>query len=157
MKHQGELKVSKNQGMNVGMVILSAFLFAYPAQAQDWDKDGDAQKEYDRPRHSHHHRNFNHSKKTALLPSPPCFNSKVVDGHVYYYCDTVFYQKSSGGYVAIPPPRGAVVSKLPRECQTFIIEDKIYYKCDGSYYRASQIGYEIVPRPNTGRAGRSEF
>ena len=138
--------MSKNQVMNIVVIIFSAFLFAYPAQAHDWDKDGDAEKEYDQPRHSHHHHKPKNDIK-PMLPSPPCFNTKVVDGNIYYYCNSVFYLKSPGGYMAIPPPHGAVVSKLPRGCEPLMVEEKIYYKCDGSYYRASQIGYEIVPRP----------
>ncbi len=147
----------------VKMIVFSAILLlAFPVHAGHGDKSDDPQKNYVRSRHPHPHphrhrqRNSDNYNKSAL-PAPPCFNSRVVDGHVYYYCDSFFYRKFSDGYRAVPAPQGATVSKLPLGCRSFILEGKISHKCDGSYYQSTQTGYKVVPRPNMSRTEEPDF
>ncbi len=56
----------------------------------------------------------------------------------YYYDDGVFYvQDSSGDYVTIVPPAGALVEELPDDYRTVYLDDHEYYAVDNTIYRTT--------------------
>ncbi len=58
----------------------------------------------------------------------------------YYYDDGVFYSKdASGQYVTIVPPAGALVTELPEDYETVIINGDEYYRVDKTIYKVSVI------------------
>ena len=58
----------------------------------------------------------------------------------YYYEDGVFFTKdSSGRYVTIVPPAGALVQELPDDYETIILDGKEYYKVDDTVFQMTII------------------
>lgn len=54
----------------------------------------------------------------------------------YYYDDGVFFTKnSSGQYVTIVPPAGALVENLPEDYEVIVLNGEEYYAVDDTVYR----------------------
>lgn len=75
---------------------------------------------------------------------PIHYQTKRVNGKIYYYDDGVFYRKSRGRYNIVPPPVGAVISWLPRGYKTVHDRGERYYYVNGTYYRKARSGYEVT-------------
>jgi hypothetical protein len=66
----------------------------------------------------------------------------------YYYDEGVYYQPSNSGYIAVPPPIGAVVSYLPAGYETVIGGDgNTYYYYGGAFYISEGGFFRVVPAP----------
>lgn len=72
----------------------------------------------------------------------------VVAGRPYRYWDGVFYTSSSGGFVSVRPPLGAVVLTLPIGHGYVVVGGRLYYTYGGSFYRRTGGGYVVVEDPN---------
>ena len=56
----------------------------------------------------------------------------------YFYQDGVFYSVSaSGNYTTIVPPAGALVSSLPDDYETIVLNGIEYYMVDNTVYRTT--------------------
>lgn len=54
----------------------------------------------------------------------------------YYYDDGVFFVKdSTGQYMVIVPPAGAIVKELPEDYETVVLNGQEYYRVDNTVYR----------------------
>jgi hypothetical protein len=65
----------------------------------------------------------------------------------YYYDDGCYYIPSGGGYSAVLPPVGAVVSYLPDGYETCQVGDTYYYYFAGVFYVSIRAGYQVVQAP----------
>jgi len=70
-----------------------------------------------------------------------------IDGSAYYYDDGVYYSPYNGGYQAVAPPIGAVVSYLPSGFETIPMGDDTYYYYGGVFYVSQGGSYRVVPAP----------
>ncbi len=60
-----------------------------------------------------------------------------------------FYQKRDRGYVVVPAPRGAVISKLPHGHKVIVVNGVQYYNFNDAYYKHTPAGYIVVSNPTT--------
>jgi hypothetical protein len=66
----------------------------------------------------------------------------------YYYDDGVYYEPTTGGYTAIPPPVGAIVNTIPDGYETVQVGDDYFYYYAGTFYIGTdQGGYQVVTAP----------
>ena len=65
----------------------------------------------------------------------------------YYYDYGVFYIPSGNGYLAVPPPIGALVGYLPDGFETLQVGDMIYYYFGGAFYVREGSSFRVVPAP----------
>ena len=72
------------------------------------------------------------ANKLGLVQSYAYANSE------YFYQDGVFYSVSaSGAYTTIVPPAGALVSSLPDDYETIVLDGIEYYMVDNTVYRTT--------------------
>ena len=72
------------------------------------------------------------ANKLGLVQSYAYANSE------YFYQDGVFYSVSaSGNYTTIVPPAGALVSSLPDDYETIVLNGVEYYMVDNTVYRTT--------------------
>ena len=90
----------------------------------------------------HHYLN---SKFATVLPGR--FIKIAVGGLSYYYVNGIFYQKRDRGYVVVPAPMGAVVSKLPNDHNVIMANGAQYYTYNGVYWKHTPSGYIVVSEP----------
>ncbi len=122
------------------LIFLMVALFSQTTQAQAWG--------WERHRHHHYYVHYPYpSYGRVLVVLPGGFASLVIGGSRYYYCDGVYYQRGSGGYIIVPTPIGAVVETYPPGCRRAIVNGVTYYTADGIYYRYTSYGYEVVSQP----------
>jgi hypothetical protein len=70
------------------------------------------------------------------------------DGGQYYYDQGVYYQPSNGGYTAVAPPIGAVVTYLPDGYETVPMDNGTYYYYGGVFYvQQGDNSFRVVPAP----------
>lgn len=78
---------------------------------------------------------------------PPGHSRVVVRGDPYYYRGGKYYRPWRGGYVAVFPPVGLVISAMPPGFQIVVLAGVSYYLYDGVYYRSAPGGYVVVSPP----------
>lgn len=57
----------------------------------------------------------------------------------YYYQDGVFYILRNGQYTVIVPPAGALVTSLPDDYDTVVMDGQEYYRVDNTVYRTTLV------------------
>ena len=77
----------------------------------------------------------------------------------YYYDDGVFFTRSSSGeYVTIVPPAGALIEELPEDYRTVILGGDEYYAVDDTVYRMTVVGgspyFEVLGQMTGSLAGQ---
>lgn len=77
----------------------------------------------------------------------------------YYYDDGVFFTRnSSGEYVTIVPPAGALIEELPEDYRTVILGGEEYYAVDDTVYRMTVVGgspyFEVLGQMTGSLAGQ---
>ena len=60
----------------------------------------------------------------------------------YYYQDGVFYTMTNGQYQVIIPPAGALVTSLPDDYETIVMDGVEYYRVDNTVYRTTLVDGE---------------
>jgi len=80
---------------------------------------------------------------SAVELSPDCVEV-LFDGQVYYYDHRVFYLQETGGYLAVPPPIGIIVTLISPHAVQVIINGDIYYNYNDVYYKHVSQGYQVV-------------
>lgn len=63
------------------------------------------------------------------------FQSYASAGTDYYYDDGIFFIEDNGQYKTIVPPAGAIITELPDDYETIILEGTQYYKVDDTIYQ----------------------
>jgi hypothetical protein len=79
---------------------------------------------------------------------PKMHERVVYGGKPYYYWGGHFYRPSSGVYVSITAPIGAIVPGLPGGFVTIGSGPGSYYFYAGVYYRAAPTGYVVIAQPS---------
>ena len=75
--------------------------------------------------------------------SPACVQV-LFNGQLYYYDYCVFYVQEAGGYLAVPPPIGIIVSRISSHAAQVIINGRLYYTYNDVYYEPVPGGYRVV-------------
>lgn len=96
-------------------------------------------------RHSPRHQHYVKDKFVTVLPGR--FVKIALGGLSYYYVSGIFYQKRNRGYVVVPAPRGAVVSKIPHGHKVIVDNGTRYYTFNGVYWKHAPAGYIVVSDP----------
>ena len=68
----------------------------------------------------------------------------LFNGQTYYYDHWVFYIQEAGGYLAVPPPIGIIVSSVSPRATQAIINGHVYYNHNDVYYQPIPQGYQVV-------------
>lgn len=64
----------------------------------------------------------------------------------YHYVDGVFYQKDDEGYVVVPAPIGAEVSRIPDNFERVEVgENEFNFYWGGAYFEETANGFRVVP------------
>ncbi|MGY6743095.1 MAG: DUF6515 family protein [Cecembia sp.] len=64
----------------------------------------------------------------------------------YHYVDGVFYQKDDEGYVVVPAPIGAEVSRIPENFERVEVGENEYnFYWGGAYFEETANGFRVVP------------
>ena len=64
----------------------------------------------------------------------------------YHYVDGVFYQKDDEGYVVVPAPIGAEVSRIPDNFERVEVSENEYnFYWGGAYFEETANGFRVVP------------
>ncbi len=72
------------------------------------------------------------------------YTQVVVGPDRYYYDQGVFYTGTTGHYVAVEAPVGAVVYSVPTGYERVAIDGNDYYRYRDVYYRHGPRGYEVA-------------
>jgi hypothetical protein len=83
-----------------------------------------------------HWARFRAGVEVSVLPSGYVQASVGLTG--YYYYDGVFYQPTTTGtYVVVAPPAGAVVPRLPSGAEAIVVGPTTYYYAGWAYLRGA--------------------
>ncbi len=98
-----------------------------------------------------------HDSKASRFHAPGHRLNRLPGGHVritvgsfaYFYASGVFYNESSGSYVAVAAPIGAMIRALPPRHHVVHIRHRPYYLVNNTYYawESSAGGYVVVAGP----------
>lgn len=89
-----------------------------------------------------------HVHKHVVVKTLPRTHHRVAHGGKrYYYWGGRFYRPSSGVYVSITAPIGAIVPSLPGGFVTIGTGPERYFYYAGVYYRRAATGYVVVEKP----------
>lgn len=73
-----------------------------------------------------------------------------IAGATYYYWEGEYYRREANKkYIVVNPPVGTVVTAIPANYQTVIIDGNPYYIVNGVTYIYTSSGYQVVPTPKT--------
>ncbi len=131
--------LGKLKWLSVGFTILVLLLSSALAMADRGRNDYNRYRHDDRSWHSSGHRDY----------KVPHGYISARHGHkTYYVHHGRFYRHTTGGFVAIGLPFGAVISTLPIGYVSVNIGGLMYYMVDGIYYRPYHSGgYVVVTAP----------
>ena len=62
----------------------------------------------------------------------------------YYHSKGKWYRKNNHTYVAVSPPNGVVIRKLPYGYKTVVIKKQRYYTYNGIYYKKRGSNFVVV-------------
>lgn len=88
-----------------------------------------------------------HRQEAVIKELPRGYKTVRVDRDDYYEHDNRFYRRTSGGFIAVRLPVGAVVASVPVGSLRVSIGDSVFFSCDDVYYRPAPRGYMVVERP----------
>jgi hypothetical protein len=84
----------------------------------------------------------------AVAVLPPGYVQTSVGAVGYYYYDGVYYQPTtSGNYVVVAPPVGAIVPQLPSGAEAIAVGSATYYYGGWAFYLQQPTGFEVMPAP----------
>ncbi|WOJ98227.1 DUF6515 family protein [Congregibacter brevis] len=89
------------------------------------------------------------SKQLRSKSLPRTHHRVVHRGTPYYFWGGHFYRQSSGVYVSITAPIGAIVPSLPGGFITIGTGPRRYYYYAGAYYRPATKGFVVIEQPST--------
>ncbi|NTV30077.1 MAG: hypothetical protein HGA80_08370 [Candidatus Omnitrophica bacterium] len=104
-------------------------------------------RKYWHPRYNFYERGYHfypYVNLTSIVEIPPEAVQFLFEGNVYYYDQWAFYQQTAEGYVAVPPPIGAIVPAISANAAQSIINGEVYYRYNDVYYKPVPQGYEVV-------------
>lgn len=80
----------------------------------------------------------------SMVELSPDYVAVSFNGENYYYDHWTFYEQDAQGYMAVPPPIGAIVTTISSHAVQVIINGEIYYNYNDVYYKPVPQGYEVV-------------
>ena len=78
--------------------------------------------------------------------SPECVQV-LFNGQIYYYDHWTFYIQEPQGYLAVPPPIGAIVPTISKHAVQVIVNGEVYFNHNNLYYQPVAQGYQVVEPP----------
>ncbi|MFI2743474.1 DUF6515 family protein [Zhouia sp. PK063] len=83
-----------------------------------------------------------------IVTPAPVYTEVIVNKTMYYYSEGIFYLKKEECYTKVNAPIGAIVSKLPDNCEKMVIEGTVYFKVNKVVYKqtkvAGKLSYQVV-------------
>lgn len=78
----------------------------------------------------------------------PFSSEKIIHrGRYLYYHQGEFFRRNKRGYISIPPPFGAKVSKLPFGSQRHSLYGENIFEKDGVFYQKDGWHYRVIRNP----------
>jgi len=135
-----------NKMLWVSMVAAGLYSQGTPAFAWGWDRDYHGRDGDRDDRHGGYSRHYIpygrevHSLDRSVL-------RLYIGGMEYFFWEGMYYRRNSDRYVVVQAPIGAVVTTIPPEAQTVVVDGVPYYTVNGVTYLSTTYGYQVVPAP----------